>query len=176
MLISLPHCPTRDSRPSRAPVRRLGWLVVAVLPLTTQAVSPVLQDFAAALHCTPDVVRGNALFTRCAACHRADGSGSPDGAIPAIAAQNFRVVARALVNYRHHERWDPRMVPRSMPVPVHPAMARMHKGLIKAASRGLPDSTSNTCCDRCTTPWRKGGRRSLLGIPGSLNTSIEPTT
>ncbi len=90
-------------------IRRLGWLAVAVLPLATPAASPVLQDFTAVLHCTPDVVRGNALYSRCVACHRADGSGSPDGLVPAIAAQHFRVVARALVNYRHHERWDPRM-------------------------------------------------------------------
>lgn len=108
-MISLLHFTTRNSRPQRAPLRRLGWLAVALLPLATQAVSPVLQDFAAALRCTPDLVRGNALFSRCAACHRADGSGSPDGVIPAIAAQHFRVVVRALVNYRHHQRWDPRM-------------------------------------------------------------------
>jgi cytochrome c553 len=108
-VISLLHFPARNSRPRRAPLRRLAWLAVVLLPLATQAASPVLQDFGAALKCTPDVVRGNALYSRCAACHRADGSGSPDGLTPAIAAQHFRVVARQLVDYRHHQRWDPRM-------------------------------------------------------------------
>ncbi len=109
MLNSLLHRLAPPLRSPRGPARRLAWLAVVLLPLAAQAASPVLQDFAAALRCTPDAVRGSALFARCTACHRADASGSPDGTIPAIAAQHFRVVVRQLVNYRHHKRWDPRM-------------------------------------------------------------------
>ena len=39
-----------------------------------------------------DLVRGQALFATCAACHNVDGSGMPDGSVPAIAGQYRAVI------------------------------------------------------------------------------------
>jgi cytochrome c553 len=56
-----------------------------------------------------DATRGRDLFAPCTACHGANGGGSTDGLVPAIAGQHFQVLTRQLVDYRYSKRWDPRM-------------------------------------------------------------------
>lgn len=75
--------------------------------------SPPRSEYQAALRATPDVDHGAEIFTRCAACHGADGHGFPDGATPRIAGQHFRVVVKQLVDFRYGKRWDFRMEQRA---------------------------------------------------------------
>lgn len=90
-------------------VKFARWVIVAILPLAAHGASISQQEFAEVLRAKPDIVHGEELFDTCAACHGTDGAGTPDGNVPAIAAQHFRVIARALVDYRHDKRWDERM-------------------------------------------------------------------
>ncbi len=57
----------------------------------------------------PDRAHGAELFRTCAACHGADGIGTPDGEIPAIAGQHGGVLLKQLTDFRHDQRWDERM-------------------------------------------------------------------
>lgn len=68
-----------------------------------------IAEFRAAVELEPDLQRGAALFAPCAACHAADGLGTHDGTIPAIAAQHVSVLVKQLVDFRHDRRWDERM-------------------------------------------------------------------
>jgi len=86
-----------------------GPLFLLVLPLLSYAVSTSQQEFLDTLHSSPSVDRGAELFDTCAACHGSSGIGTVDGAVPRIAGQHFAVLARQLVDYRHDQRWDPRM-------------------------------------------------------------------
>ena len=71
--------------------------------------SPAEREFAAVLRLKPDAVHVEQIFDTCSACHGAKGHGASDGSVPAIAGRNFRVIARALVMFRHGGRSDPRM-------------------------------------------------------------------
>jgi cytochrome c553 len=84
-------------------------VLMAALPHGAQAQTGAQSELEGALHATPDRARGQRLFDTCAACHRPDGAGAADGSVPAIAAQRFRVIAQALVNFRHEQRFDERM-------------------------------------------------------------------
>lgn len=68
-----------------------------------------VAEFRAAIELEPDLNRGAAHFATCAACHGADGRGSGDGAIPAVAAQHVSVLVKQLVDFRHDRRWEERM-------------------------------------------------------------------
>ena len=90
--------------------------ILSVAPLlftaTTFADSPnsaAEREFAAVLRLKPDAVHGEQIFDTCAACHGDNGHGASDGSVPAIAGQNFRVIVRELVMFRHGGRSDPRM-------------------------------------------------------------------
>ncbi len=87
----------------------LSGLVLAVLSCAVCGVSNAQQDFNSVLRRTPDAGRGQMLFETCAACHGGSGVGVPDGSVPAIAGQHFRVIVRELVDFSNKERWDPRM-------------------------------------------------------------------
>lgn len=89
--------------------RTVGWLIAAALPMASHGAAIGQEEFEAAIRGKPDIVRGEQLFTTCAACHGSDGAGVSDGTVPAIAGQHYRVIARELVDYRHDKRWDPRM-------------------------------------------------------------------
>jgi cytochrome c553 len=84
-------------------------MIVAALPLGAYGASSAQRQYDEVLKCKPDMVHGKELFETCAACHGTDGSGTPDGNVPAIAGQHLRVIARELVDYRHDKRWDERM-------------------------------------------------------------------
>jgi cytochrome c553 len=87
-------------------LRCLGLLFAVTMPLATHAASNAQQEYRTVLLSTPDNAHGEQLFTRCAACHGADGAGVQDGRVPAIAGQRFRVVAKELADFRHDKRWD----------------------------------------------------------------------
>jgi len=68
-----------------------------------------IADFRGAMKLEPDLQRGAGLFTTCAACHSANGLGTRDGSIPAIAGQHVSVLVKQLVDFRHDRRWGERM-------------------------------------------------------------------
>jgi cytochrome c553 len=68
-----------------------------------------IAEFRAAVELEPDLQHGADLFATCAACHAADGRGSSDGSIPAVAGQHVSVLVKQLVDFRHDRRWDERM-------------------------------------------------------------------
>jgi cytochrome c553 len=84
------------------------WAAVVLSPLALAA-STARSEYNAAVRSKPDLDRGEKLFENCATCHGATGGGTPDGSIPRIAGQHFRVMVKQLVDYRHGKRWDPRM-------------------------------------------------------------------
>ncbi len=86
--------------------RSLWWVIVVACPLAAYGASVGLQEYQSVLGSKADLVHGEQLFDTCAACHGANGAGVSDGTIPAIAGQQFRVIARQLVNFRHDQRWD----------------------------------------------------------------------
>lgn len=53
--------------------------------------------------------QGRELYEACVSCHGRDGSGNATGYVPVIAEQHQRVIAKQLIDYRHADRWDPRM-------------------------------------------------------------------
>ena len=73
------------------------------------AVPNARDELLTAQQVKPNFEHGAELFEVCAACHGADGAGTSDGTVPAIAGQHFRVVLKQLVDYRHDQRWDIRM-------------------------------------------------------------------
>ena len=83
--------------------------LVTAPPIAASSATIDQQEFEAVLLVTPDVVRGEGLFSGCAMCHGGDGAGLTDGSVPAIAGQHFSVIVRQLLDYLHDRRWDPRM-------------------------------------------------------------------
>lgn len=93
-------------------MRRVAFaasLCLLVSPLLAYAVSTSRQEFLDAVHSKPSLDRGAEFFDTCAACHGSSGVGTVDGAVPRIAGQHFAVLVKQLVDYRHDQRWDPRM-------------------------------------------------------------------
>lgn len=96
-------------------VARFWVVALALVAATTQASAaraPRLsgpRELAAVLRATPDPAAGERNFINCIACHGNDGRGESNGAVPAIAGQHFKVIAKQLVDYRHARRWDLRM-------------------------------------------------------------------
>jgi cytochrome c553 len=68
-----------------------------------------IADFRSAIKLEPNMQQGAELFTTCAACHAANGLGTQDGSIPAIAGQHVSVLVKQLVDFRHDRRWGERM-------------------------------------------------------------------
>jgi cytochrome c553 len=64
---------------------------------------------------TPDPERGRKVFVTCAACHRPEAWGSPDGAYPQIAGQLRTVIVKQLADIRARNRDNPLMYPFSVP-------------------------------------------------------------
>src|SRR5262245_39095129 len=83
--------------------------LAAESPTFAENTTAAIKEFRAALALTPNLKRGEELFETCAACHGADGSGTRDGTVPAIAGQYVSVLVKQLVDFRHDRRWDERM-------------------------------------------------------------------
>jgi cytochrome c553 len=97
-------------RPSaRRALGRLSVLIGVIYVALGSAASVPQIEYSQVLSSPRDVTRGQALFAPCGRCHGANGGGSSDGLIPAIAGQHFEVLTRQLLDYRYSKRWDPRM-------------------------------------------------------------------
>jgi len=68
-----------------------------------------VAEFRSAMKLEPNLQHGAELFTSCAACHAANGLGTEDGSVPAIAAQHVSVLVKQLVDFRHDRRWGEQM-------------------------------------------------------------------
>ena len=88
---------------------RAAVYVLLGMPLISWGAASSQQELQAALRATPDAEHGQQLFVACLACHSADGGGSRDGSVPAIAGQHVGVIVKQLVDFRHNNRWDIRM-------------------------------------------------------------------
>lgn len=97
-------------------ITRAGWLTgglsavfllgvaAAFVPLTANAVSTADETYATALRLKPSLDHGEQLFQLCAACHGPDGTGAPDGSVPAIAGQYVPVLLKQLIDFRSDAR------------------------------------------------------------------------
>ncbi|HEY7377475.1 MAG TPA: c-type cytochrome [Steroidobacteraceae bacterium] len=83
--------------------------LAAETPTFAENTAAAIGEFRAALALTPDLGHGRQLYDTCAACHAADGRGTRDGTVPAIAGQHVSVLVKQLVDFRHDRRWDERM-------------------------------------------------------------------
>lgn len=68
-----------------------------------------IADFRSAIKLEPNLQDGAKLFSKCEACHAADGLGTEDGSVPAIAGQHVSVIVKQLVDFRHDRRWGEQM-------------------------------------------------------------------
>lgn len=85
-------------------------LLISLINVTPGYAASLPQiEYSQVLASPRNVARGRELFAPCAGCHGANGGGSTDGLVPAIAGQHFQVLTRQLVDYRYSKRWDPRM-------------------------------------------------------------------
>ena len=88
----------------------LACLIVSGVPAQSpQARADRDREFNEGAQLEPDLVHGAQLFETCAACHGADGRGTPDGDIPAIAGQHGSVLLKQLTGFRNEQRWNERM-------------------------------------------------------------------
>jgi cytochrome c553 len=125
--MGLPSLAVQDGRNSQEhPMARMPVIVASLLaawigesipaaqaapsgPVMDKQTMSALAEFREAAKLTPDRMHGAELFRTCAACHGANGRGTSDGAIPAIAGQHGSVILKQLVDFRHERRWDERM-------------------------------------------------------------------
>jgi cytochrome c553 len=87
-------------------LRITSSLLIIAMASIAYGASDAQREFDAVLSSKPDAAHGQQIFVICAPCHGAYGGGTPDGRIPAIAGQHFRVIAAQLVDFRHDQRWD----------------------------------------------------------------------
>jgi cytochrome c553 len=105
--------------------RRLKFCVQTLRIPEKKAVAvvqgPTLEDMKAkatlelerAIGLEPDLENGLAIWRECAACHRAEGWGLPNGAVPQLAGQHRKVVLKQLTDIRAGSRENSLMVPYS---------------------------------------------------------------
>ena len=92
----------------RSFMRQAAWMMT-LLPMVVAAASSAKSELNAVLSAKASADHGAELFAQCVACHGDDGNGKPDGSVPRIAGQHFRVLAKQLVDFRYGKRWDFRM-------------------------------------------------------------------
>ena len=93
---------------------RLRWIALLCVPLLamsgpSSAETKAQREFNQVIASKPDAARGQELFAKCAVCHGSDGGGMPDGWVPRIAGQHYRVLASQILDFRSGRRWDVRM-------------------------------------------------------------------
>lgn len=71
----------------------------------------VAADLRSALTLTGDPARGKAAFESCAGCHRPNGAGRSDGAIPRLSGQHREVIVKQVADIRAGLRLNPPMKP-----------------------------------------------------------------
>lgn len=127
----------------------------------------------------PDAERGRALFATCAACHQPDGSGVPDGSVPAIAGQYCAVIQKQLLDFRDDQRWNLRMekvlYQRHLTEPRDFAdIAAYACGLPRRATRNVGDGSALAvgtgayfrACERCHGAVGEGSAARLTPLLG----------
>ena len=160
-------------------MRTTAGLLVLVLALIAgtawaQSVEPRIardREFTEAAWLEPDLKNGAELYETCAACHGADGRGTEDGEIPAIAGQHGSVLLKQLTDFRHDQRWNERMrnftdrhhLPGAQDltdVAAHVANLRRFpataKGIGDGTALGDGASTYFQKCERCHGPLGQG--------------------
>lgn len=70
---------------------------------------PGQREYRDAVNATPNLAKGELIYSTCAMCHGGDGGGNGDRDVPRIAGQHKSVIIRQLVDYRLGVRWDDRM-------------------------------------------------------------------
>lgn len=88
---------------------KLLLLLIAAMPIVTNAATSARSDLQRATHAKPDIEHGSKLFAACASCHGTQGGGQENGNTPRIAGQHYPVLLKQLVDFRHGKRWDFRM-------------------------------------------------------------------
>lgn len=97
------------------------WMVLMVLALTLGLGTNVMAwneesgEKDEALDLVPDLENGRDVYEVCAACHRLEGWGSPDGTFPQLAGQHTRVAIKQLADIRSLNRDNPTMYPFALP-------------------------------------------------------------
>jgi cytochrome c553 len=136
------------------------------------------REFVDGAYAEPDLARGAVLFQTCAACHGADGRGTSDGEIPAIAGQHGSVLLKQLTDFRHEQRWNERMqyftdrheLPSAQELTdVAAYVASLPR--FPATTKGIGDGSSlsegakvySRRCERCHGPIGEG--EVFLGVP-----------
>jgi cytochrome c553 len=89
------------------------YSLVWLMPLLVLAKDTARSDLAIALNSSPDLGRGEWLFTQCVQCHGVRGGGDTSGSTPRIAGQHYEVIIKQLVDFRYGTRWNFRMEERA---------------------------------------------------------------
>jgi cytochrome c553 len=76
-----------------------------------------------AMHLTPDLENGIAVYEVCAGCHLTEGWGKPDGTFPQLAGQHKGVLIKQLADIRAKNRDNPTMYPFALPEAIGDAQA-----------------------------------------------------
>jgi cytochrome c553 len=87
----------------------VALFAAAVPPLLAQSPQEIADLTHRVFAVTPVPAEGAAGFWVCAGCHGPGGNGDPAKRVPAIAGQHQRVVAKQLIDYQNHARWDASM-------------------------------------------------------------------
>jgi cytochrome c553 len=67
------------------------------------------RELEEALRLSPDRAAGERIYASCAGCHQPGGDGLPDGSVPRLAGQHWRVVLKQLADIRAGNRDNPTM-------------------------------------------------------------------
>jgi cytochrome c553 len=67
------------------------------------------QELEKALRLSPDRAAGERIYASCAGCHQPGGEGLPDGSVPRLAGQHWKVVLKQLADIRAGNRDNPTM-------------------------------------------------------------------
>jgi cytochrome c553 len=98
-----------------------NWVLLMVLALVLStgtvvlAEDAVMDEMEQALVLTPDLDNGRDVYEVCAACHKLEGWGTPDGTFPQLAGQHLRVAIKQLADIRSLNRDNPTMYPFALP-------------------------------------------------------------
>jgi cytochrome c553 len=67
------------------------------------------RELEEALRLSPDRAAGERIYASCAGCHQSGGEGLPDGSVPRLAGQHWKVVLKQLADIRAGNRDNPTM-------------------------------------------------------------------
>jgi cytochrome c553 len=96
------------------------WMILMVLVLLLGAGAALAWNEEGgekddAVDLVPDLENGRDVYEVCAACHRLEGWGTPDGTFPQLAGQLAKVAIKQLADIRALNRDNPTMYPFALP-------------------------------------------------------------